>query len=138
MQDVFEAALRKLNWSGKSVLFAGRTDAGVHAAGQVVAFDLDWNHLLGDLRNALNALLPEDVSVFEVAVTRPDFHPRFDAKARTYRYRIYNNPVRDPLLDRFAWRVWPVLDFDRLIAASRIFLGIHDFAGFGRAIQARR
>ena len=109
--------------AGKSVLFAGRTDAGVHASGQVVAFDLAWNHSPGDLRNALNALLPADVSVFEVAVTRPDFHPRFDAKARTYRYRIYCNPVRDPQLDRFAWRVWPALDFDRLIAASQDFLG---------------
>jgi len=133
VQNVFEATLLKLGWTGKSVLFAGRTDAGVHASGQVAAFDLAWNHSPGDLMNALNALLPADVSVFNAVVSQPDFHPRYNAKARTYRYRIYCNPVRDPQLDRFAWRVWPAPDYDRLAAASQIFLGIHDFAGYGRA-----
>lgn len=132
VQGVVESSLRKLNWAGKSVLMAGRTDAGVHAAAQVAAFDLEWKHSLVDLRNALNALLPEDVSVSQVLVRSPEFHPRFDAISRTYRYSLYTQEMRDPLLDRYAWRVWPKPDLDRLNSAASLFLGIHDFAGYGR------
>jgi len=136
VQGVVETTLRKLNWSGKSVLFAGRTDAGVHATGQVMAFDLEWNHSLVDLKNALNALLPKDVAVFDVLVSRPDFHPRYNATARSYGYRIYCQPVRDPIRERYAWRVWPAPDLDRLHSASRVTRGIHDYAGFGRATSS--
>lgn len=132
MQGVFEAALRKLNWSGKSTLFAGRTDAGVHAAGQVVAFDLDWKHPPEVLRNALNAMLPEDVAVAQVQTCRPDFHPRFGAESRRYRYHLICQPTRDPLRERYAWRVWPRPDLERMQATSQLFLGRHDFAAFGR------
>lgn len=133
VQGVVEAVLRKLNWTGKTVLFAGRTDAGVHASGQVAAFDLGWNHPPADLKNALNALLPSDVAAVDVAVNRPDFHPRYDATARSYRYRIYCQPARDPIRDRYAWRVWPGPDLDRMQAASHVNVGIHDYGGFGRA-----
>ncbi len=132
VQGVLEATLRKLNWSGKSTIFAGRTDAGVHAAGQVVAFDLDWNHPPVDLRNALNALLPVDVAVSHVSTCQPDFHPRFDAESRCYRYRLICQPTRDPLRERFAWRLWPRPELDRMQAASQLTLGQHDFAAFGR------
>jgi tRNA pseudouridine38-40 synthase len=133
VQGVLQAVLRDLNWTGKSIWIAGRTDAGVHASGQVAAFDFDWNHSPADLKNALNALLPQDMAVFNVKAVRPDFHPRFDAVSRCYRYRIYCQLVRDPLRERFAWRVWPVPDLDRLRIAAGITRGIHDFAGFGRA-----
>ena len=133
VQGVIESALRKLLWSGKSVLFAGRTDAGVHASGQVAAFNLDWKHTPEDLGKALNALLPGDIAVQEVLVSTPDFHPRFWAESRCYRYHIFSQPLRDPLRARYSWRVWPAPDFGRLISASQIFLGTHDFAGFGRA-----
>lgn len=132
VQGVFEAALRKLGWTGDSVLFAGRTDAGVHASGQVAAFDLEWNHSMVDLRNALNALLPEDVSIGDLFVREPLFHPRYDATSRTYKYRIYCSEVRHPLLERYTWRVWPRPNEKRLEAAADLFSGIHDFAGFGR------
>jgi tRNA pseudouridine38-40 synthase len=132
VQSVVEAALRKLNWSGKSVLFASRTDTGVHASGQVAAFDLDWAHSPVDLRNALNSLLPHDVAVYQVKVSARDFRPRYHAVARGYHYRVYYQRVRDPLLDRYAWRVWPEPDLDRLSACARLFTGMHDFSGFGR------
>ena len=132
VQGVLEGSLRRLNWPGKSVLMAGRTDAGVHAAAQVAAFDLEWKHSLVDLRNALNALLPDDVSVVQVFVRNPDFHPRYDAISRTYRYDFYTQAMRDPLLDRYAWRVWPKPDLGRLNSAAALFLGVHDFAGYGR------
>jgi len=135
VQNVVEDALHKLNWSGDSVLFAGRTDAGVHASGQVIAFDLAWNHSPLDLRNALNALLPRDVSIKDVSVTAMDFHPRYDALARTYRYSIYCQPVREPSFERFAWRVWPLPDHESLPSMSKMFVGIHDFSGFGSATR---
>ncbi len=137
VQGVVEAALRKLNWSGKSVLFAGRTDAGVHASGQVAAFDLEWNHSLPDLKNALNALLPRDVVIYHVSVSQPDFQPRFDAVSRTYRYRIYCLPVRDPIRERYAWRVWPAPNFKSLKTASLETRGVHDFSGFGSITSPR-
>ena len=89
VQDELEKALQKLEWKGKSVLLAGRTDTGVHASGQVAAFDLEWKHSLCDLRNALNANLPMDISVRQVESVNSGFHPRFDANWRRYRYRIY-------------------------------------------------
>ena len=132
VQGVLEESLRKLGWTGKSAIFAGRTDAGVHATGQVAAFDLDWNHSLSDLRNALNALLPQDVSILCIKLQDPVFHPRYDAVSRTYTYCIYSEEVRNPMLERFSWRVWPQPDIDLLNDAAVLFLGVHDFAGFGR------
>jgi tRNA pseudouridine38-40 synthase len=132
VQSVVQAALRKLSWTGKSVIFAGRTDAGVHASGQVVAFDLEWKHSPEKLQKALNALLPKDTAVSAVTVSSSEFHPRFDALSRSYRYRIYCQPERDPLRDRFAWRVWPPPALSELSAVAKDFIGIHDFASFGR------
>jgi tRNA pseudouridine38-40 synthase len=131
VQGVVEQALRKLNWDAESVLLAGRTDAGVHASGQVVAFDLEWRHPSADLRNALNSLLPNDVAVRHVAECRADFHPRFDAVSRSYRYWILCDEVRRPLEEYCAWRVWPAPDVERLIAAASELIGEYDFAAFG-------
>ena len=136
-QGVLEQALRKLNWRGRSVLMAGRTDAGVHALGQVAAFDLDWNHSPKDLRNALNAVLPADLAVRQVQVCPSDFHPRFHATSRSYRYRIYCQSVRDPLRERYAWRVWPRPDIGLLQKVSRALVGVHDFAAFGQATSPK-
>jgi len=131
VQGELEKALRKTGWDGKSVLMAGRTDAGVHASGQVAAFDYDWAHRLDALVNALNANLPADVAVRQAKVAPDDFHPRFDATARRYRYRIFCQPQRDPLRERYAWRVVPEPDGDVLHALAAMLPGIHDFAAFG-------
>jgi tRNA pseudouridine38-40 synthase len=126
-----EAALRELNWQGRTILSSGRTDTGVHASGQVIAFDLDWVHGTEKLARALNAKLPEDVAVRLVEVTTPEFHPRFDATSRCYRYQVLFAPARDPLRDRFVWRVWPLCEVETLQAAARLLHGTHDFAAFG-------
>ena len=131
VQRVLETALRKLGWQGSSVQLAGRTDRGVHASGQVAAFDLDWNHPLDALLRALNATLPSDVAARRITAALPDFHPRFDALKRTYRYELFCDPARRPLTERYAWRVWPAPDFDRLQACARELTGTHDFAAFG-------
>ncbi len=135
VQGVVEDALRKLNWVGKSILMAGRTDTGVHATGQVLAFDMDWRHPTQDLRNALNALLPSDVSVRDLVECAPEFHPRFDALWRRYRYTIALDPVRNPLEERYTWRVWPIPDVDQMMASADIFIGKHDFAAFGSPMK---
>jgi tRNA pseudouridine38-40 synthase len=131
VQGDLEKALRGLGWSGASILLAGRTDAGVHAAGQVAAFDLEWRHSELDLVHALNAALPGDLAVRSAEAVGENFHPRFDARARIYRYRMFCQPVRDPLRERYAWRAWPDVDGQALIQNASIFTGRHDFSGYG-------
>ena len=132
VQNEFEKTLAKLGWNEKSVLAAGRTDTGVHAKGQVVAFQLDWQHTSGELQRALNDLLPADISTISVKTAGKDFHPRFDANQRKYRYQIYFSSVSNPILERYYWRVWPKPDFELLNQGSELFLGSHDLRKFGR------
>ncbi len=129
VQSELEKALRKIGWQGKSILLAGRTDTGTHASGQVAAFDLDWGHGFDKLRDALNAYLPGDMAVRNVKAAADDFHPRFDATSRRYRYRLFCADVRDPLRERYAWRVWPAIT--GLAALAAVCSGTHDFAAFG-------
>ncbi|MFN2195777.1 MAG: tRNA pseudouridine(38-40) synthase TruA [Anaerolineales bacterium] len=136
VQGEFESALRVLGWQGQSLLSAGRTDTGVHAAGQVVAFDLDWRHPPKALQRAVNANLPADLSAVHAAQVSADFHPRYDALARHYRYRLLAEAVRQPLLERYAWRVWPAPDLGRLQTASQLMVGTFDFAAFGAPMKA--
>jgi tRNA pseudouridine38-40 synthase len=131
VQGEFEQALTKLGWQGRSILAAGRTDAGVHARGQVVCFQLKWNHTSTDLMNALNYYLPKDISVGSVAEVAADFHPRFDAKSRRYRYHLICQPARDPIREVFTWRVWPEVDLERMNRAAEALIGSHDFKAFG-------
>ncbi len=131
VQSEVEAALRRLNWQGKAILSAGRTDSGVHAEGQVAAFDLNWAHAPEDLGRALNAYLPEDVAVKQVEIAAPTFHPRYDARWRCYHYHLLFAPERDPLRERFAWRIWPPCEVGLLSAAARLLPGTRDFAAFG-------
>lgn len=135
VQGELEKALSRIGWQEKSVLFSGRTDAGVHAAGQVVAFDLDWGHTEKELKKAINAVLPSDISAFEVHKTEKDFHPRYDALSRIYQYQILNSSTRDPLQERYMWRVWPKVDVRIMKKTSRQLIGSHDFAAFGRPHQ---
>src|SRR5579872_919010 len=86
IQGTLEKAIAKISGQQVTVLGAGRTDAGVHATGQVIAFDLEWRHDEDDLIRAINATLPIDIAVQRLERTRPDFHPRYDARSRTYQY----------------------------------------------------
>jgi tRNA pseudouridine38-40 synthase len=131
VQGELEKSLRKIGWSGLSVIMAGRTDTGVHAMGQVVAFDLDWVHTLDELQKALNARLPSDLVVRDLTEASKNFHPRFDAVSRRYRYQLFCEKIRDPLRERFAWRVWPEVDGDILNRVAAEFPGSHDFSSFG-------
>lgn len=131
IQAEVEAALERIADAPTLVLGAGRTDTGVHATGQVIAFDLDWQHAPADLVRALNAHLPDDIAVYEVEVAPPDFHPRFDARLRRYAYRIVRSVVRDPLRRLYAWHRTGTLDLAAMQVAADHLPGRHDFSTFG-------
>ena len=131
VQGELEKALCKLGWTGRSVILAGRTDRGVHATGQVAVVDLDWPHPDNDLIHALNADLPADMAVKEARTVHAKFHPRFDAQSRRYRYKLFCQPIRDPIRERFAWRIWPEVNGEIPANAANLFLGTHDFSAFG-------
>ncbi|MBI3240749.1 MAG: tRNA pseudouridine(38-40) synthase TruA [Chloroflexi bacterium] len=134
VQGEVEAALARIS-DGKpiTIMGAGRTDSGVHASGQVIAFELAWAHGAEALIRALNANLPRAIAALSVSECAADFHPRFSAQGRRYCYSIYNAPIRSPLRERFAWQVWPALDVAAMQAASQHLLGRHDFGTFGTA-----
>jgi tRNA pseudouridine38-40 synthase len=131
VQGELETALRQLNWQGRAILAAGRTDSGAHASGQVVAFDLEWAHPIDELQQALNGLLPPEIAVQSISQVNPGFHPRYHALWRRYRYHIYCQPVRHPLMDRYAWQVWPSASLTRMQEAAGLLVGTHDFVAFG-------
>lgn len=136
VQGEIERALATLGWKSKSIISSGRTDSGVHAEGQVATFELDWHHSEEKLRKALNSSIPKDISINSVKhITNLKFHPRFDAKSRIYRYQIYLNEYRNPLLEKYSWRVWPSPQMELLNMAAQTILGLHDFAKFGRPYQ---
>jgi tRNA pseudouridine38-40 synthase len=132
VQAEIENSLRCLGWIEKSITAAGRTDAGVHASGQVIALKIAWEHPLKELQKALNANLPNDVAVISIHGVPEGFHPRFSALSRKYIYRIYCKDQRNPLVDRFAWQVWPVVDLKKIEKAAEVVIGKHDFVAFGK------
>lgn len=135
VQGVLEAALRQVTQSDVRVVAAGRTDAGVHALGQVIGFRVAWRHALADLQRALNAVLPADVVVVDLGPASEGWHPRFSAVRRHYRYTVLNQVLRAPLERRYAHLVEQPLRLAALRSAAEVLVGEHDFASFGRAMQ---
>ena len=144
VQDALEAALDRFTRRESRVVGAGRTDAGVHALGQVIAARVAWSHRATDLQRAWNANLPPAVTVRQVSEVADDFHPRFSAVSRTYRYTVQNYggedwrkvPYRSPLTDRFAFFEAHPLDLAAMNEAARHLVGTHDFATFGQPPEA--
>jgi tRNA pseudouridine38-40 synthase len=132
IQGELERALKQIGGGTIQVLAAGRTDAGVHASGQVIAFDVEWRHPLADLQNAVNANLADDIVVTETAEAAAGFHPRYQARSREYRYTVYNARLRHPLHRLYALHVTNRLDVDAMRCASPCLIGEHDFAAFGQ------
>jgi tRNA pseudouridine38-40 synthase len=133
VQGAIEQALRNIGWRGESIMAAGRTDAGVHAKGQVISYDMAWNQGSDVLTRALNSQLPNDVAAWRTEPAPPDFHPRFSATRRHYCYSLLALKYRDPLRERYAWRVQPGFDLEAMEAAAKLIVGRHDFAAFGTA-----
>jgi len=133
VQGELEAALARLNGGARQpVDGAGRTDAGVHATGQVIAFTDSGRLSVEALMEALNGTLPPDVAVRDIRRVPARFHPRYAARYREYRYTILNGP-RSPLLERTTFRVRNPLDTNAMARAAVAFEGRHDFTAFGGA-----
>jgi tRNA pseudouridine38-40 synthase len=131
VQGVLEDALMRLgNGEHRRVDGAGRTDAGVHAAGQVIAFSWDGRQTATELGKALEALLPADVAVSDLREAPAGFNPRFAARYREYRYTVWNGPP-SPLRERTALGVRVPLDTAAMARAGSVFIGRHDFRAFG-------
>jgi len=133
IQGLLEQALAELNGGAVAVAGAGRTDAGVHALGQVASFSLQRAIEPGTLVRALNARLPADVRALSADAVAEDFHARFRASRKTYRYRICTADVLNPFERHYAWHVPGTLDVDAMDTAARSLEGRHDFAAFAAA-----
>lgn len=130
VQAVLEAALEPLAGRAVRVALAGRTDAGVHAMGQVAAATLPDRWQPATLQKALNAVLPDDLAVAAAIETPAQFDPRRWARWRRYEYRIWNAPTRSPLRRDRAWHVRHHLDLPVLRDAAALLEGVHDFSSF--------
>src|ERR1700722_9970929 len=130
IQGVLEEIIGGMEGSPVHVAGSGRTDAGVHARAQVAAFTIDNPIPTDNLRRAINRLLPPTIRVLDAVETSVEFHPRFDAIAKTYQYTIHRTPICSP----FEWRYvhhypYPLNEAD-MIAAAGLFEGEHDFTAF--------
>jgi tRNA pseudouridine38-40 synthase len=133
VQSVFEDALRPFEGQRVVVHFAGRTDSGVHASGQVISFSLTSSIACDALQRALNVTLPGDVRVMSAEEAPAGFNARFDARSKAYRYDVYNGAVVPPQIRHFVWHVPQGLDSTLMSDAAQVVLGEHDFSGFQAA-----
>ena len=135
IQQVIEDAFGPLMGSGEAptAVGAGRTDAGVHALGQVASVTLEIDLSVSAVHRALNVRLPADVRVLGVVDASPGFHAQFHATGKTYRYRISTTPVLSPFDRWFVWHAAALTGVDRMREAARSLVGRHDFASFQAA-----
>ena len=138
VQGVLEAAIERITGEAVRTLASGRTDAGVHALGQVVGFRTETKLLPEILVRALNAELPFDVAVLDAQQVADDFHPIRDAIRKRYRYVIHDGPVRDVFSRYYAWQVKQPLDAEAMRRAAAGLLGSHDFSSFESAGAPRQ
>ena len=130
VEGELRAALAQVFPSFDSVAVAGRTDTGVHALGNVVSVDVDGGPPVDRAREALNAVLPDDVAVTAAEAALPDFHARHSARLRSYRYRIWCRSAPSPFEQKRAWWHPRPVDEERLAEAADLLLGEHDFRAF--------
>jgi tRNA pseudouridine38-40 synthase len=133
VQGELEDALASVAQQRVRIVGAGRTDAGVHATGQVVHFAVRWAHPLAELHRALNAVLAADVALIRLRVAPPGFHARYSARSREYVYTVYTGAVRSPLVQRYSYHDDRAIETEAMQQACDRLLGTHDFRAFGSA-----
>lgn len=136
IQDEFEKALKILAKTDVRVTASGRTDAGVHAIGQVVHFDSDFSIPLDKLCISLNGILPQDISVKNAFCVPDDFHARFSAVKREYVYLIYRYPLRTPFMRYRAMWINHPMDTDYIRETASYLIGEKDFCSFCKKISS--
>jgi tRNA pseudouridine38-40 synthase len=130
IQQTLEEALERLTREKVALIGSGRTDAGVHALGQVANFRIEITIPLKAFHDGLNSMLPPDIAVLEAAEVPPEFHARKSARAKTYEYRILNRSNRSPLHHHYAWWIAHPLNLSAMAAAAEALPGEHNFTAF--------
>ena len=130
IQGLLEEALARFEGAPVTIHGAGRTDAGVHALGQVASVQLTSRHDTATLARALNAGLPDDIRIVGVAEAASDFHARFSARGKTYRYQLRSGGVGSPFDRAYVWQLPERLDVEAMQHAAQALVGTHDFAAF--------
>jgi len=130
IQGILENTIKRITGEEAALISASRTDAGVHAVGQVASFKTNSNLKPATLQRALNAILPEDIRILNAGETAAAFHPRYDALGKSYFYIISNTIFSSAFLYRYAWRTPYALDLDKMKKAGDSLLGRHDFSAF--------
>lgn len=122
--------LSELTGEAIEVIVASRTDAGVHALGNVAVFDTESSIPADRFRAALNPKLPYDIKIMDSIEVLRDFHPRYTKVQKTYEYSIYLGAVQPPVNRLYSWHIYKSLDIDKMIEGSRFMIGKHDFTSF--------
>lgn len=136
VQAELEHAIRRITVQNDvTVVGAGRTDSGVHAIGQVIAFDVTWTKSPETLLRGINAVLPPDIALQDLHVASEGFHPRFSAQARQYIYTVIQTQQRQPLWNGLAWQINQPINFSEMQTFSQAFLGRQDFGALGHPPQ---
>jgi tRNA pseudouridine38-40 synthase len=130
IQQLLEEAICRITGEESRVIGSGRTDAGVHALGQVAHFHTTSRLGERNILMGINSLLPGDIAVREAREVDPSFHARFDVVSKVYIYKICNRPVRPALERNRAWFIWFPLDLEGIEGALELFHGVHDFTSF--------
>ena len=130
VEEVLQEALRELLREPVELIGASRTDAGVHAQGNVAVFDTDTRIPAEKIAIAVNQRLPEDIRVMKSEQVEETFHPRYAVSEKTYEYRISNVPIQLPTERLYSYFVYLPLDIEKMQKAAQLFIGEHDFAGF--------
>ena len=136
VQGLLEQVVGEIEGKAVEVAGSGRTDAGVHALAQVAAFTLENPIPLANLRRAMNRLLPPTVRILSAEEVHPDFHPRFEAQAKTYEYRMLREEVCSPFEWPYVHHYPYPLEEDRMIQLAAVFTGSHDFSAFAAADES--
>lgn len=130
VQGIIVEAIKKITKEDVNLIGAGRTDSGVHAKGQVANFKTNSKIPEDKFSHAINSQLPFDIAIVKSEEVPIDFHSRYDALAKRYRYIIYNSLIRSPLYRNYAYHIPYKLDFEKMKVAKDYFLGTHDFMTF--------
>ena len=130
IQGTIEKAIFDITREEVKITGSGRTDAGVHALGQVANFKINSQIPVDRIPNALNAKLPKDISIVKAEEVDEDFHSRYSAKKKTYRYQIYNSQYRSPIYADISYPVKYDLDIDKMKKEAKSLIGTYDFKGF--------
>lgn len=130
IQGTIEYAIYEITKEKVNITGSGRTDAGVHALGQVANFKTNSSIPAARIPDALNAKLPKDISIIDCQEVSDNFHSRYSATGKIYRYLIYNKPYRSPLYKDTSYHVRYELDIEKMRSEAKLLLGTHDFKGF--------